>query len=94
MIIDFADIARETIKYTMDDIAREMMKYIMDDVLNEVQKNKSYVGMIIASRTLDTEEKVKNFYGGKNGKELEDEPWLALLMIFRLELKAEKKSMF
>ena len=65
MIIDFADIARETIKYTMDDIAREMMKYIMDDVLNEVQKNKSYVGMIIASRTLDTEEKVKNFYGGE-----------------------------
>ena len=65
MIIDFADIARETIKYTMDDIARETMKYIMDDVLNEVQKNKSYVGMIIASRTLDTEEKVKNFYGGE-----------------------------
>ena len=29
----------------------------------------------------------------KNGKELEDEPWLALLMIFRLELKAEKKNM-
>ena len=65
MIIDFADIARETIKYTMDDIARETMKYIMDDILNEVQKNKSYVGMIIASRTLDTEEKVKNFYGGE-----------------------------
>ena len=53
MIIDLADVAKETIKYTMDDI------------LDEVQKNKSYVGMIIASRTLDTEEKVKNFYGGK-----------------------------
>ena len=53
MIIDLADVAKETIKYTMDDI------------LDEVQKNKSYVGMIIASKTLDTEEKVKNFYGGK-----------------------------
>ena len=53
MIIDLADIAKETIKYTMDDI------------LNEVKKSKSYVGMIIASRTLDTEEKVKNFYGGE-----------------------------
>ena len=53
MIIDLADVAKEAIKYTMDDI------------LNEVQKNKSYVGMIITSRTLDTEEKVKNFYGGK-----------------------------
>ena len=53
MIIDLADVAKETIKYTMDDI------------LNEVQKNKSYVGMIITSRTLDTEEKVKNFYGGE-----------------------------
>ena len=40
MIIDFADIARETIKYTMDDIAREMMKYIMDDVLNELWRRK------------------------------------------------------
>ena len=65
MIIDLADIARETIKYHMGDIARETMEYIMDDVLNEIQKSKSYVGMIIASRTLDTEEKVKNFYGGK-----------------------------
>ena len=53
MIIDLADVAKEAIKYTMDDI------------LNEVQKNKSYVGMIITSRTLDTEEKVKNFYGGE-----------------------------
>ena len=53
MIIDLADVAKETIEYTMDDI------------LNEVQKNKSYVGMIITSRTLDTEEKVKNFYGGE-----------------------------
>ena len=53
MIIDLTDVARETIKYTVNDI------------LNEIQKNKSYVGMIITSRTLDTEEKVKNFYGGK-----------------------------
>lgn len=53
MIIDLADIVRETIKYTVEDI------------LDEVKKNKSYVGMIITSRTLDTEEKVKNFYGGE-----------------------------
>lgn len=53
MVVDLADIARETIKYTLEDI------------LDEVKKNKSYVGMIIASRTLDTEEKVKNFYGGE-----------------------------
>ncbi len=53
MIIDLADVARETIKYTVKDI------------LDEIQKSKSYVGMIITSRTLDTEEKVKNFYGGK-----------------------------
>lgn len=59
MIIDLADIARETIKYTVNDI------------LDEVKKNKSYVGMIIASRTLDTEEKVKNFYGGEKWKRIE-----------------------
>lgn len=59
MIIDLADIARETIKYTVNDI------------LNEIQKNKSYVGMIIASRTLDTEEKVKNFYGGEKWERIE-----------------------
>ena len=59
MIIDLADIAKETIKYTMDDI------------LDEVKKNKSYVGMIIASRTLDTEEKVKNFYGGEKWERIE-----------------------
>ena len=71
MIIDLADIVKETIKYTMDDISREMIKYAMDDILNEVQKHKSYVGMIIASRTLDTEEKVKNFYGGEKWERIE-----------------------
>lgn len=37
-----------------------------------LKKENSYIGMIIYSATLDTEEKVKSFYGGKSWSKIEE----------------------
>lgn len=56
----------------------EQIKTIQATILNlqktptEPTKNVSHIGQIIFSTTLDTEEKVKNIYGGTSWKKIED----------------------